>query len=298
MPQQSEETFLTRPRLPVMTGEVPFNITLVTWNQHDWLYYDNVRCLYGSLNDLGFECSITENALVSGAVNIVLGNIVLPANDPARMAFLLDKPFFFYQLEQLSALNGEPTKKPGYFKLLEAASHILEYSPSGLEFLHSMEFASKTFFLPPSFHRSLEFFRPARNADIDVLFYGSHSDRRNRIMEELRSKGVHAVYLSGVYDGVLADYIRRSKIILNIHSRSDLNILETNRISRLLANRCFVISETSDHNPYGEGVIFADFDQIVETCLSYLGQTLTSERQWRWKVISPSAVPTWFQNFV
>ena len=94
MPEQIEEKFLARPRLSVTAGEVRFNLTFITWNQHDRLYYDMVRCLHGSLNDLGFECSITENALVAGAVNVVLGNIVVPARDPARIGFLGGKAVF------------------------------------------------------------------------------------------------------------------------------------------------------------------------------------------------------------
>jgi hypothetical protein len=43
------------------------------------------------------------------------------------------------------------------------------------------------------------------------------------------------------------------------------------RISFALANRCFVVSEIGDHNPYGNGVVFADYDALVATCLEYLG---------------------------
>jgi hypothetical protein len=32
-----------------------------------------------------------------------------------------------------------------------------------------------------------------------------------------------------------------------------------------------VISEIGDHNPYGNGVVYADYWALVETCLEYLG---------------------------
>jgi 2-polyprenyl-3-methyl-5-hydroxy-6-metoxy-1,4-benzoquinol methylase len=64
----------------------------------------------------------------------------------------------------------------------------------------------------------------------------------------------------------------RSKIILNIHAWDEINSLETVRISFLLANRNFVISENSDHNPYGDGLIYAPYSEIVEKCIYFLGQ--------------------------
>jgi hypothetical protein len=63
--------------------------------------------------------------------------------------------------------------------------------------------------------------------------------------------------------------IARSKIILNLH-QFDTTQLEQVRISYLLNNRCFVISESAEDNPYQDGVIFSDYDKIVDCCLSYL----------------------------
>jgi hypothetical protein len=65
--------------------------------------------------------------------------------------------------------------------------------------------------------------------------------------------------------------MKSAKIILNVHWGYGINALETLRISYALANRCFVISEIGDHNPYGEGVVYADYDALVATCVEYLG---------------------------
>src|SRR5262249_47243480 len=61
-----------------------------------------------------------------------------------------------------------------------------------------------------------------------------------------------------------------SKIVINIHWADAFKALETMRISYALANRCFVISEVGDHNPYGAGVVYAAYDALVATCLEYL----------------------------
>jgi GR25 family glycosyltransferase involved in LPS biosynthesis len=81
------------------------------------------------------------------------------------------------------------------------------------------------------------------------------------------------VHAFQVYGDELVALLQRSKIVINIHAMDGIDSLETVRISFALANRSFVISEASDHNPYGDGVIYAKYDALVETCLEYLGAT-------------------------
>jgi hypothetical protein len=100
---------------------------------------------------------------------------------------------------------------------------------------------------------------------------GSASERRSRIMDQLKKKDLIVVHAFGVYGGALIDLMKQAKIVINIHWCDQVNALETMRISYALANRCFVISEVGDHNPYGQGVVYAEYDGLVETCLEYLG---------------------------
>ena len=47
------------------------------------------------------------------------------------------------------------------------------------------------------------------------------------------------------------------------------------RVSYLLANRCFVVSETGSdpevERLFSGGLVFAAYDRLVDTCLGYLG---------------------------
>jgi hypothetical protein len=131
--------------------------------------------------------------------------------------------------------------------------------------------SDKVTYLPPSFHRSLEAFRPSDSPRIDVLLVGSQSERRKQIMDQLRAKDFVAVDAFGVYGEELINLMKNAKIFLNIHRVDESRILETLRISHALANRCFVVSEVADHNPYGNGVVYADYDSLVATCTEYLG---------------------------
>ena len=270
------ERLLGIPPLPPIYNPsgLAFNICIVSFNEHDRLYDDVMRTTHAALCDLGYDCSLTENRIASGRVNIVMGNLVYPSTDKARIDFLGTAPFVLYQLEPLQVLETLPVAA-GYFSLLDRATHVIEYSPTGFAFLVAGRWAGKASCLPPSFHRCLEITRPAVSQDIDVLFYGSHSDRRTSVMNDLRARGLNAVHLFGVYGAQLWDYIRRSRIVLNMHYRDGFNVLEVVRLVPLLTNRCFVISESGDHNPFGNGIVIADHETLAETCFAYLDQRNT-----------------------
>jgi hypothetical protein len=254
---------------PSLTARsLPFNICLVTFNEHR-IFDNTIRVLHDALCDLGHTCSITENQLKKGEINVVLGAVLWRAKHRS-LEFLQSAPHILYQFEQLSH-NLVVSEIPEYDELLKAVDYIFEYSPSNMAHLKNHGLSSKTIYLPPSFHRSLEMFRPSQSPQIDVLLIGSRSERRNRIMDQLRSTGVAAVEAFGVYGDELINHMKQTKIVINIHWADRFNALETMRISYALANRCFVISEAGDHNPYGDGVVYADYDELVATCLEYLG---------------------------
>jgi acetyltransferase-like isoleucine patch superfamily enzyme/SAM-dependent methyltransferase len=114
---------------------------------------------------------------------------------------------------------------------------------------------------------------PEAEREIDVLFYGSPTEERAKILETLRQKGLKVLELAGVYGAERDRAISKSKIILNIHAYK-AQIFEIVRVSYLLANRAFVISEDSPNDLQAqalrEGIAFAQYDNLVETCLHFL----------------------------
>jgi glycosyltransferase involved in cell wall biosynthesis len=260
---------LAEQRAAAAPEALPFNICLVTFNEHR-VFDNTIRTLHDGLADLGHICSITEDELAPGAINIVIGAVVWRAKH-GSLEFLKSAPYVLYQFEQLFEDRGVLVEVPEYAALIKSASQIFEYSPSNMQTLKHLGFADKCLYLPPSFHRSLEVFHPSPSPTIDVLMVGSYSERRNRIVDQLRQRGLSVVHAFNVYGEELINYMKQTKIVLNIHWADQVNALETMRISFALANRCFVISEVGDHNPYGSGVVFVDYDVLVATCLEYLG---------------------------
>ncbi|MBU3067626.1 glycosyltransferase [Nocardia sp. NEAU-G5] len=108
--------------------------------------------------------------------------------------------------------------------------------------------------------------------DIDVLFVGEPNDRRRAPIERLREAGVNARAVSNVYGASRDALYARAKIVLNIHY--DLRVFEIVRVSYLLANGIFVVSEDcvndDETTEFSDAVVFTGYDRIVETCLRYL----------------------------
>lgn len=250
---------------------IRFNICRVTFDYDAHPLFDyTIRAIREALIDLGYDCSVKDNELMPGAVNILIGVIVWAARDH-RLSYLNSAPYVVFQLEQLLDNEGLPHWVPEYVDVLRSANFLLEYSPSGMDYLRKIDLGERAVYVPPSFHRSLEEFEPSSEPDIDVLFVGNYSPRRSKIVDDLRKEGVLVVHAFDAYGDHLIDYMKRGKIILNIHVRDGWHVLETVRLSYALANRCFVISETGDHNPYGSGVVYAEYGNLVSTCLEYLG---------------------------
>jgi glycosyltransferase involved in cell wall biosynthesis len=110
----------------------------------------------------------------------------------------------------------------------------------------------------------------------DILFYGVMNEYRKPLLEKLQASGLKVKILFKVFGKERDAYIAQSKIILNLHHRADA-LFELVRVSYLLANQCFIISETYDPQQLSEqekefdtGLVFSAYNTILETCQNYL----------------------------
>ena len=242
------------------------NLVQVSINDHKAIFEDVIIALQAAFKDLGIPCIRTENEFVDGAINVVIGSVMFVSEQVA--AALKGKPYVLYQMEQLAADRGHLPNFPGYVGLMRDALCVWDYSLSNIEQLAQMGI-TRVAHVPAGFHSALEVLAHDQPKDIEVLFYGALTPRREHIIRALRDRGVSAEALFGMYGDARNSIIARAKILLNLHA-VEIDTLEEIRLSYLLANRCFVISELSDHNPYGDGVVFRPYDQLVETCVHYL----------------------------
>ena len=196
--------------------------------------------------------------------NIILGYHLLKSHADVR-----GFRYIVYQLEQLSHEVGWFKFNKEIDKILRGADCIWDYSKENISFLQEIGIP-KVKYLFIGYHKNLETIEHNQEKDIDILFYGCLNDRRANILKRLRQR-FKTVVLSAVYGKERDSYIARSKIVLNMHYYP-MQIIQQVRLSYLLNNRCFVISEYSDHNPYGDGIVTAKYDELIDVCEYYLAR--------------------------
>ncbi|MBN1911577.1 MAG: methyltransferase domain-containing protein [Pirellulales bacterium] len=235
---------------------------------HSQAFAEIGRLLECSFQSLGHRCRYQVNRLEPGDTNVLLGYHLIQ-----RPEDLAGHRFVIYQLEQLSDREG--WFEPRYLDLFHAAEEVWDYSPENLEFL-AAKGVTNTRLLPIGFHERLRQIAHCPEPDIDVLFYGALNERRREVLDALARHGrVEALF--GVYGQERDTYIGRSKILLNLHYY-DAQVMEQARISYLLNNGCFVISEESPRNPFEGGIVTAPRGELVDVCRRYLAEPESRRR--------------------
>jgi hypothetical protein len=233
-------------------------------------FHDVGRLLSYTFESLDIPCTYQVNVFDPSAVNIILGYHLL--EDPA---VLRAQPCIIYQLESL------PDQPQGWLQLdgrrlalLRAAREVWDYSPENIAFLRANGLVGVRL-LPFGFHEKLQTVVKA-SPDIDVCFYGVVNARRKAVLDALATKSrTKAVF--GVYGERRDQYVGRSKIILNLH-QYPAQLMEQARVSYLLNNRCFVVSEDAALNPYAGALVTAPYDELADCCLRYLNDPGGRER--------------------
>jgi hypothetical protein len=123
-------------------------------------------------------------------------------------------------------------------------------------------------YTPFRYTEALKRIKTLDKPDIDVLFYGTITNYRMRILEQLQDLAYNMVIVFGIAGPQLDEYIARSKIILNLNSEREAINQKEARIFYLLTNDKCVISQKSSSNVFGDLII--ETDDLVNTICEYL----------------------------
>lgn len=227
--------------------------------------FDEVALGLGhGLSALGWRVFVTRNPAEVQGRTIVLGANLLrecPDYHPPSDAVL-------FNLEQLD--DQSPWLDQRYRAAL-LAHEVWDYSPRNLDFLARLG-ARHARLCPIGYVPALTRI-PILPDTIDVLLYGSLTPRRIDLLRALAAADINVVPLFGVYGMERDAYIAQARIVLNLHADVG-HIFEIVRVSYLLANRRFVISETGSdpalEAPFRSGVAFGDLTDIPALCRRYL----------------------------
>jgi len=202
---------------------------------------------------------------------VVLGYNVLPSLDFLRQKYPGFK-IVIYQLEQLA--KDSPWVNKGCYEVLKSADEIWDYDQGNIKWIQTNYKLKVDKFLPLMYTKALETIPVVKEheCDIDVLFYGYIHERRARYLIQLQHimAGKFKVFdLYGVWEQDLDEYIKRSKIIVNIRSR-DHGRQEQPRIYYPVINGRCVLSEKSPINYFGDAIVESEYLKMVDKTMELL----------------------------
>ncbi|WP_156959486.1 glycosyltransferase [Nocardia sp. BMG51109] len=219
--------------------------------------------VHWALDRLGYGSVLVNDLTIPNRRHIVFGS-----NTLSWWGQEVPEDAILYNFEQMAPGSRWVTDE-----LLDLfRRHVVwDYSRYNVEALASMGMTN-VHHVPIGSVPELEKIPPADTQDIDVLFVGGPNPRRHAPIAQLQEAGVNAQSHYDVYGRARDDLYARAKIVLNIHHGP--RIFEIVRVSYLLANGIFVISEdcvdTDATAEFSDAVVFTEYDSLVETCLHYL----------------------------
>lgn len=227
---------------------------------HAGIFAEVAELLAHGFRNAGHAVSIVRNAPSPAALNVILAGFHLT---PAMLDGLPTRSVF-YNLEQIddAVFDWMPI-----LRTIFARFEVWDYSPRNIDRLRAL--APVLFHLPIGTVPELTRIAAAPVQDIDVLFYGAITDRRNAAFAAIRQLGLNLHTVFGVYGPERDALIARSKVVLNLH-KHEAQIFEIVRVSYLLANRKAVVTEMSSVTEIDadllDAVCGAPFDGLAQAC--------------------------------
>jgi len=268
-----------------------FNVTIIDPANYKYAYLatDLCRLVTFGLRSLGHDCDMSVNNFDASAINIVAMTHLLSEQDinaimSAGLKYICIQTETLFpgqgDVRVMSAFQGDQFERKCR-RFYEGAVAIWEPYDSNMELL-------RLFDIPPErlkklslgFHEKLidVEHRPRDKKDIDVLFFGSVSDRRRAVFNGLVERGFRTVALLDAPAAFRNDLIARARLNINIHNSDTFRHLSLTRATYLLNNRASLVSETSDTHPELRSLIFeADYHQLPERCAELLSSSNLDE---------------------
>jgi hypothetical protein len=266
---------------------VRHNVTLINPANYRYGYLLTDICRYFAfgLRDLGHRADLTVNQLDAGVMNVIVGTHLLT---PAEVTTIVASQLEYVALQSewlspgpapnsvVSSFQGErfePTLRP----LLERATAVWDAFHSNIAMLRRFDIAAERIKWLSSYGYAAEMreirHRPWPEKDIDVLFFGSVSERRRVILAEL-GRSLRVVSVLDAPAAFRNDLIARARLNVNLHASEAFTHLPLTRVSYLLNNAALVVSEPVTTNAELHPMItFAPRDELLERCRALLAQT-------------------------
>ncbi len=230
---------------------------------HSRAFEEMAYCLSCAFRRLGYPVSVVRKAEDIEGSPIVLGCNLLPYLADVR----IPKNAILYNLEQVE--RSSPWMNDHYLELLKGYE-VWDYSERNMDELRNLGVRNiklcRIGYVP-----ELTRIEPTEETT-DVLFYGSLNPRRRDILAQVEHGGLEVTQLRDMYGEERDRHIGKAKIILNLHFYES-RVFEIVRVSYLLANKRFVISEPGTdrtlEEPFMGGLVFARREELPAVCAEY-----------------------------
>lgn len=164
-----------------------------------------------------------------------------------------------YNLEQVSVLTA------GVVAAMRPYT-IWDYSRANVN--RWKEFGVDAKHVPIGYVPELTRIRPVDTPELDVLFYGTTSPRRRRVVDALERSGLNVLAFDRLYGEMRDGIMARTKVVLNVGCYDEHRVFEAVRVAYALANKLCVVSENGhDDEDFREAALIVPYDEIVETCI-------------------------------
>ncbi len=223
----------------------------------------------------GYQTSLNKNRLLSCGLNIVFGAHISPqgslAYPPNTVIFNTE------QIPEKSAwINSQ-------YKNCLDRHFVWDYSQFNLAALGHERAQQINFYHAEKLRRIV----PDQQPGYDLIFYGSMNDRRKKIIEKLRSRGLKILTVFGLYGPERDALLGKARAVLNLHFYES-QIFQQIRAFYALSNGIPVISENfpeaSAPPIYGEVIFTPAREPFEDFVLNLLAHNERFEQTAREKI--------------
>jgi hypothetical protein len=221
----------------------PFNITLIMSPDypHSLALAEVGEYLANLIGRCGLKAELSTNAVSREFHNVILCSHLLGPDGVAS----LPEDTILFNSEPLADAEGWQFASGLYRKALDRF-YVWDYSQANLESLGHR----RKDLIPLLYCRGLVRRQFGREPGDTLVFYGSLTPRRQRLLQALQETGVKTTALFGMYGQQRDRIIFRSWAVLNLHKFDDIDLFEPVRCFYPLINEIPVISEDFQAEPW------------------------------------------------
>jgi Glycosyltransferase WbsX len=221
-----------------------------------------IDVLQEGLMTLGHSVVLGVNEIVPNAQAIIFGAHHLDEESIAR----LPTTTIIYNLEQL--VPGYPWYSEAYLNLL-ARFQVWDYSSDNVATLSRGARRLPVLHVPFGYSPCLTRIAPIADEDVDVLFFGVHTERRLSVLQAIADRGFKVACLRNVWGAERDGWIARAKVVVAIRQTDD-GAFENVRVIFLLANAKAVVAEMLPGEllpaPLRGALCAVTYDELTDTC--------------------------------